>query len=130
MEYNKLTKEEESVIIDKGTEYPFSGEYDNFFVPGIYLCKRCNNPLFTAEAKFQANCGWPAFDDCIKDAVKEVTDKDGFRIEIQCNNCGAHLGHVFKGEQFTNKNIRHCVNSISLKFYKEKDSLPPIIKLP
>ncbi|MEO0095917.1 MAG: methionine-R-sulfoxide reductase [candidate division WOR-3 bacterium] len=114
--FRKLTKAEEWVIIHKGTELPFSGEYNDFFQKGIYHCKRCNAPLYRSEAKFKSGCGWPSFDEEIKGAVKRVPDPDGVRIEIQCANCGAHLGHVFEGEGFTEKNVRHCVNSISLIF--------------
>ncbi|MEO0143086.1 MAG: methionine-R-sulfoxide reductase [candidate division WOR-3 bacterium] len=114
--FRKLTKAEEWVIIHKGTEPPFSGEYNDFFQKGTYHCKRCNSPLYRSEAKFKSGCGWPSFDEEIKGAVKRVPDPDGVRIEIQCANCGAHLGHVFEGEGFTEKNVRHCVNSISLIF--------------
>ncbi|MEO0128259.1 MAG: methionine-R-sulfoxide reductase [candidate division WOR-3 bacterium] len=114
--FRKLTKAEEWVIIHKGTEPPFSGEYNDFFQKGTYHCKRCNAPLYRSEAKFKSGCGWPSFDEEIKGAVKRVPDPDGVRIEIQCANCGAHLGHVFEGEGFTEKNVRHCVNSISLIF--------------
>ena len=113
---NKLTPEEERVILHKGTEAPFSGEYEENFSPGTYVCRRCNTPLYRSEDKFDARCGWPAFDDEIEGAVKRVPDSDGERIEIECAACGAHLGHVFEGEGFTKKNTRHCVNSISMKF--------------
>jgi len=113
---NRLTPEEEEVIVYKGTEMPFSGEYEQNFRPGTYVCRRCESPLFRSDDKFDAQCGWPAFDDEIAGAVKRVPDSDGERTEIECANCGAHLGHVFVGEGFTAKNTRHCANSISLKF--------------
>ena len=112
----KLTRDEERVIVWKGTEAAFTGEYEQHTLPGTYACKRCGAALYTSESKFDARCGWPSFDDEISGAVKRVPDPDGERVEIECARCGAHLGHVFEGERFTAKNTRHCVNSISLVF--------------
>ena len=116
MEYNKLTPEEERVIVHKGTEYPGTGELLNNKEKGTYTCKRCNNPLYLSDSKFESHCGWPSFDDEIKGAVKRIPDPDGMRTEIVCAKCGGHLGHVFLGEGFTAKNTRHCVNSVSMNF--------------
>jgi len=116
VKYNRLTPEEEAVIVHKGTEHPFTGKYENLWGKGTYLCKRCEAPLYRSESKFEAYCGWPSFDEEIPEAVKRVPDPDGARTEIVCANCGAHLGHAFKGERLTEKNVRHCVNSVSLKF--------------
>jgi peptide methionine sulfoxide reductase msrA/msrB len=112
----KFTQLEEDVMFNQATERAFSGEYDDFYKVGDYVCKNCNNKLYSSHAKFDAGCGWPAFDDTYLNAVKRITDKDGRRVEIICNNCGIHLGHVFEGEQLTDKNTRHCVNSVSIKF--------------
>ncbi len=114
--WNTLTTEEADVIERKGTERPFTGEYDAFFKPGTYVCRRCNNPLFPAEAKFHSGCGWPSFDDHYPNAVLRIPDADGSRTEIQCANCKGHLGHVFEGEHMTDKDTRHCVNSLSIRF--------------
>lgn len=115
-DWNELTPEEKNVIVYKGTEYAWTGEFVDHKEEGVYTCRRCNNPLFRSDDKFDSRSGWPSFDDAIDGGVKEVPDADGQRTEIVCNNCGGHLGHVFKGEGFTDKNTRHCVNSISMSF--------------
>ncbi|TAL67165.1 MAG: bifunctional methionine sulfoxide reductase B/A protein [Bacteroidetes bacterium] len=116
MEYNNLTPEEKRVIIDKGTEMPFTGKYVNEHADGTYTCKRCGAVLFKSGDKFDSHCGWPSFDDAIPSTVKKLPDPDGIRTEIECAKCGAHLGHVFYGEGFTSKDTRYCVNSISMNF--------------
>lgn len=118
MNFNKLTDEEKRVIENKGTERPFSGEYNDFYDEGTFICKKCNTPLYNSKNKFSSGCGWPSFDDNLENAVKRIPDADGRRVEIVCSNCGGHLGHVFEGEGFTSKNTRHCVNSVSLSFKK------------
>lgn len=120
MAWNPLTPEETRIIVNKGTEYPGTGELLNNKEKGTYVCRRCDAPLYKSDSKFESNCGWPSFDDEIKGAVKRISDPDGMRTEIVCANCDGHLGHVFLGEGFTSKNTRHCVNSVSMKFVPEK----------
>ena len=128
--YNDLNEEEKRIIISKGTEMPGSGALLKNKSEGTYICRQCNAALFGSEHKFESNCGWPSFDDEIEGAVKRQVDADGSgRVEIVCANCDGHLGHVFEGERFTEKNTRHCVNSVSMKFVKEGDELPSMIKL-
>ena len=127
VEYNKLTPEEQRVIDGKGTERPYTGTYTDNKTNGTYTCKKCNAQLYKSDDKFDSHCGWPSFDDEIPGSVKRTVDEDGRRTEITCNNCGGHLGHVFLGEGFTPKNTRHCVNSISLDFYTNEESIPKMI---
>ncbi|MDP9287747.1 MAG: methionine-R-sulfoxide reductase [Thermoproteota archaeon] len=127
MTYNKLTPEEKKVIIDKATETPFSGEYDNFYEDGIFICRRCNALLFSSKSKFDSGCGWPSFDENFPNAIKRVPDPDGIRTEIECASCGAHLGHEFIGEDLTDKNTRDCVNSLSIHFIPKSEELPKTI---
>jgi peptide-methionine (R)-S-oxide reductase len=127
-EYNDLSEFESWVLLRKGTERAFTGEYTDLKDPGTYICRRCNSPLYKATNKFASHCGWPSFDDEIEGAVRQTRDADGFRVEITCKNCGGHLGHVFFGEGFTEKNTRHCVNSVSMKFVPEGEKLPDVIR--
>jgi peptide-methionine (R)-S-oxide reductase len=127
MGYNKLTPEQERIIVDKATEAPFTGEYDNFYEDGTFICRRCNAPLFSSKSKFNAECGWPSFDESFPNAIERVPDPDGIRTEIQCTKCGGHLGHEFLGEGLTNKNTRDCVNSLSIRFIPKGKELPKIV---
>lgn len=128
--YNPLTPQEESVILHKATDRPFTGEYYQKTDKGIYICRQCNARLYESEDKFESHCGWPSFDDEVPGSVTRVPDADGRRVEIICTNCGGHLGHVFEGEGFTDKNIRHCVNTSSILFIPaaEVKNAPEVIK--
>ncbi|HOB16491.1 MAG TPA: bifunctional methionine sulfoxide reductase B/A protein [Defluviitoga sp.] len=121
---NKLTSDEYRVIIEKGTEKPFTGKYNDFFEEGVYICKQCHLPLYKSENKFKSESGWPSFDKEIPSSIRRQLDEDGERIEIVCSYCGAHLGHVFESEGYTKTNIRHCVNSISMEFVPIGTPLP------
>ena len=128
-QYNKLSFEEQKVILYKGTEPPFSSKFTDYKVKGTYLCRRCNAPLYKSDDKFHSGCGWPSFDQEIKGAVLRQLESDGTgRIEIVCKNCGGHLGHVFEGEGFTAKNTRHCVNGVSMKFVAKDQPLPKVVR--
>ena len=122
MKLNKLSPNEKRIILEKGTEPPFTGKFENFFKKGTYICRQCGNELYSSESKFHSGCGWPSFDDNIKNSVKRQTDSDGKRTEIVCSKCGGHLGHVFEGEGLSDKDSRHCVNSISIDFSPESEN--------
>ena len=124
MPYNELNPEETRIIVNKGTEAPGSGALNDHYETGTYICRQCNAALYESTSKFKSGCGWPSFDDELEGAVKRVPDADGRRTEIVCNACGGHLGHVFEGENMTEKNTRHCVNSVSIQFVPDGEELP------
>jgi len=124
MPFNSLSSKEKRIIEQKGTEPSFMGEYDNFYQEGVFICRKCNAQLFSSKSKFDAGCGWPSFDENFPQAVRQVPDVDGMRVEIQCTQCGGHLGHVFIGEGLTKNNTRHCVNSLSIRFIPEGQTIP------
>lgn len=128
--YNELNDAEAHVILRKGTERPYTGQYTDLSEQGTFICRQCNLPIFRSSDKFHSNCGWPSFDDDIHGAVRRAPDADGRRVAILCANCGGHLGHVFEGEGFTPKDTRHCVNSVSMLFVPEGEPLPEVIRLP
>ncbi len=128
--FNKLTPQEQAVLVNKSTDHPFTGDYYKKKDVGIYICRRCNAHLYNSKDKFDSHCGWPSFDEEVEGAVTRVPDADGMRVEIICKNCGGHLGHVFEGEGFTEKDTRHCVNTSSILFIPaaEVESAPKVIK--
>ena len=126
-QFNPLNDAEQHVILRKGTERPFTGEYTDLKTTGTFICRQCNLPIYRSDDKFESRCGWPSFDESLGDSVQRVPDADGRRTEIVCANCGGHLGHVFEGEGFTPKNTRHCVNSISMRFIPAGEPLPEVL---